>query len=221
MSFMRKNWYYVGGVLFVVLSFSVGFFGDLLNPLSKILTLSFMALLVHQFEEYAIPGGFPSVFNMALMSEKNVPDRYPLNRQSCLTVNVFAAYTFYIVPILLPNLIWLGLAQILFGVAQLAIHGVVINRKLKAWYNPGLAVVVFLHIPIAIYYIRYVYDHGLMQTWYWLAAILLTLLSAFVVILLPVQLLKDKNSAYRFSTEEMQRFNVAEKLEHLSAAETS
>lgn len=221
MSFMRKNWYYVGGVLFVVLSFSVGFFGDLLNPLSKILTLSFMALLVHQFEEYAIPGGFPSVFNMALMSEKNVPDRYPLNRQSCLTVNVFAAYTFYIVPILLPNLIWLGLAQILFGVAQLAIHGVVINRKLKAWYNPGLAVVVFLHIPIAIYYIRYVYDHGLMQTWYWLAAILLTLLSAFVVILLPVQLLKDKNSAYRFSAEEMQRFNVAEKLEHLSAAETS
>lgn len=221
MSFLRKNWYYVGGVLFVVLSFSVGFFGDLLNPLSKILTLSFMALLVHQFEEYAIPGGFPSVFNMALMSEKNVPDRYPLNRQSCLTVNVFAAYTFYIVPILLPNLIWLGLAQILFGVAQLAIHGVVINRKLKAWYNPGLAVVVFLHIPIAIYYIRYVYDHGLMQTWYWLAAILLTLLSAFVVILLPVQLLKDKNSAYRFSAEEMQRFNVAEKLEHLSAAETS
>lgn len=221
MSFMRKNWYYVGGVLFVVLSFSVGFFGDLLNPLSKILTLSFMALLVHQFEEYAIPGGFPSVFNMALMSEKNVPDRYPLNRQSCLTVNVFAAYTFYIVPILLPNLIWLGLAQILFGVAQLAIHGVVINRKLNAWYNPGLAVVVFLHIPIAIYYIRYVYDHGLMQTWYWLAAILLTLLSAFVVILLPVQLLKDKNSAYRFSAEEMQRFNVAEKLEHLSAAETS
>lgn len=25
MSFMRQNWYYVGGVLFVVLSFSVGF----------------------------------------------------------------------------------------------------------------------------------------------------------------------------------------------------
>lgn len=219
MSFMRQNWYYVGGVLFVVLSFSVRFFGDSLNPLSKILTLSFMALLVHQFEEYAIPGGFPSVFNMALMSEKDVPDRYPLNRQSCLTVNVFAGYTFYIVPILLPNLIWLGLVQVLFGVAQFAIHGIVINRRLKAWYNPGLAAVVFLHVPIAIYYIRYVYDLGLMQTWYWLAAILLTVLGAFVIILLPVQLLKDKNSAYRFSAEEMQRFNVAEKLEHLSRAE--
>ena len=59
--FYIENWYYVGGILFVVLAFLVGFFGELIDPLRKILLLSYMALLVHQFEEYAIPGGFPAV----------------------------------------------------------------------------------------------------------------------------------------------------------------
>jgi len=212
MSFMRKNWYYAGGVLFVALAFLVGFFGDLLNPLSKILTLSFMALLVHQFEEYATPGGFPPVFNIALMGEKEVPERYPLNRSSCVTVNVFCAYPFYLLAVLFPNLIWLGLAQVLFGVAQLLFHGIVINLKIESWYNPGLASAAFLHVPIAIFYISYVYAHGLMQPWYWIVGIALTVLSAFLIILLPVQLLKDRNSEYAFSAEEMQRFHVLEKL---------
>jgi hypothetical protein len=63
--FYSKNWYYIGGILFVVLSFLIGFFGEAFDPLSKILTLSFMALLVHQFEEYALPGGFPAIMNSA------------------------------------------------------------------------------------------------------------------------------------------------------------
>ena len=53
--FLSKNWYYIGGVLFVALAFLVGFFGDALDPLRKILLLSFMALLGHQFEEYPFP----------------------------------------------------------------------------------------------------------------------------------------------------------------------
>ena len=36
----------------------------------------------------------------------------------------------------------------LFGMLQLAVHGVVINRKMHSIYNPGLFVVVFLHWPI-------------------------------------------------------------------------
>lgn len=43
MSFYRKNWYYVGGVLFVALAFFVGFWGNEIALLRKILLLSFMA----------------------------------------------------------------------------------------------------------------------------------------------------------------------------------
>ena len=104
MNFLRKNWYYLGGVLFVALAFCVGFWGNHIGPLRKILLLSFMALLVHQFEEYAVPGGFPAVFNIGWQREKEAPDRYPLNRMSCLCVNVFAAYPFYLLPVFSPTL---------------------------------------------------------------------------------------------------------------------
>lgn len=212
-----QNWYYVGGVLFVSLAFMVGFFGDTVNPLSKILTLSFMALLVHQFEEYALPGGFPAIMNSVWMGEKDVPDRYPLNRKSAFIVNVIGGYPFYILPILFPNLIWLGLAQVLFGMLQILIHGILINVKMKSWYNPGLAAVVLLHWPIGIYYIWYIYANGLIQPWHWLAGIGLTVLAAMLIINLPLQLLKTKNSEHAFSAEEMKRFNMAEKLKRLKA----
>ena len=214
--FYSKNLYYIGGILFVVLAYLVGFFGEAFDPLSKILTLSFMALLVHQFEEYALPGGFPAVMNSAWMGEKEVPDRYPLNRKSCFIVNIIGAYPFYILPILFPNLIWLGLAQVLFGMTQILIHGIVINVKMKSWYNPGLAAVVFLHWPIGIYYIWYVYTNGLIQPWHWLAGVGLTVLVAMLIVNLPVQLLKDKDTEYAFSAEEMERFQVAEKIGKLA-----
>jgi hypothetical protein len=214
MNFLRKNWYYVGGVLFIALAFFVGFWGNQLAPLRKILLLSFMSLLLHQFEEYAFPGGFPAVFNIGWQRETETPDRYPLNRMSCLCVNVFAGYPFYVLPIVFPNLIWLGLAQILFGmVGQLIVHGIVINRKLHSFYNPGLGVVVFLHVPIGVYYIRYLYAHGLIQPWHWVAGIACGALAALLVVGLPVRLLQDRNSPYPFDPEEMARFHVREKLE--------
>jgi hypothetical protein len=58
MKLYRNNWYYIGGILFVVLSFVMGFFGNHVSPIQLILVTSFMALLVHQFEEYVLPGGF-------------------------------------------------------------------------------------------------------------------------------------------------------------------
>ncbi|SFS54971.1 hypothetical protein SAMN04488601_1011582 [Paenibacillus sp. 453mf] len=31
MKFYSRNWYYIGGILFVILSFVMGFFGDQFN----------------------------------------------------------------------------------------------------------------------------------------------------------------------------------------------
>ena len=216
MAFYRKNWYYIGGILFVGLTFVVGVWGNEIAPLRRILLLSFMSLLVHQFEEYALPGGFPAVFNIGWNRESLAPDRYPLNRMSCVWVNVLLAYPFYISAIVFPSLIWLGLAQILFGmVGQLVVHGIVINRKMHSFYNPGLAVTVFLHVPIGVYYIWFGYAHGLIQPWHWAAGIVCAGLAALLVVGLPVTALRDRNSPYPFDADEMARFHVREKLEKL------
>ena len=218
MNFMRKNWYYVGGGLFVVLAIGLAIFWNDMSVLRKLMWISFMALLVHQFEEYAWPGGFPAVMNIAWQpGEKGKSDRHPLNQQTALFVNVFIAYPFYILPIIFPNLIWLGMAQILFGMAQFGVHGIMINRKMHSIYNPGLFAVVFLHWPIGIFYIYYIYAQGLIQLWMWPVAILLVAAVAFFGVNMPVShWFNDPNSPYPFSEKVMARFHVREKMDQLS-----
>ena len=63
MRFWRRNWYYIGGILFVFLAFGMGLWGSgHLSRLQVILVFSWMGMLMHQFEEYAFPGGFSAHF---------------------------------------------------------------------------------------------------------------------------------------------------------------
>ena len=219
MNFMRKNWYYVGGGLFVILAIGLAIFWNDMSLLRKLMWLSWMALLAHQFEEYGRPGGFPAVTNIAWMpSKEGKPDRHRLNRQGALFANVFFAYPFYVLPILFPNLIWLGLATVLFGMAQFGVHGIIINRKLRSLYNPGLFTVIVLFWPIGLTYIWYVIANQLVQWWMWLVAIGYLALAAFLgLYVLAFRLFADPNSPYPFDQSEMERFHVPEKLAKLLA----
>lgn len=206
MKFYRENWYSIGGVLFVILTFYMGLCENNFSHVQVILIYSFMALLVHQFEEYVCPGGFPGIFNIAVNEEKQVSDRYPLNANLSMIINVFIAYPFYIIPIFLPHVFWLGIAQVLFGTYQIIIHGVVINKKLKSIYNPGLASAVFLHLPIAIYYCRYVSINHLASTGDFIIGVVVSILFALVSIAIPIRLLRNRNSKYPFTENRMYRY---------------
>ena len=214
MKFYRRHWYDVGCILFLALAFSAGYWGQKVSHIQAILIYSFMALLVHQYEEYVAPGGFPGIFNIAVLGERQVPERYPANENQILITNVFLAYTFYIAAIVWPGLIWLGLAQVLFGMLQLVVHGIVVNAKLKSFYNPGLASAIFLHWPIGIYYIHYVVTHQLASTRDLILGSIATVMGAFVMIILPIRLLASKTSPYGFPEDEMYRYGK-EKLKRM------
>jgi hypothetical protein len=214
MKFWRRNWYYIGGILFVALSFFMGFWGSLFSRIQGILVFSFMAMLVHQFEEYALPGGFPSISNIAVMGEKKVPERYPLNANQCFISNVFLTYPFYVIPVFLPNVIWLGLAQVFLGMFQLIAHGIVVNIRLKSLYNPGLGAVVFLHMPIGIYYIWYVTTNNFASTEDFIIGFIAFLIAAILLFLLPIRLLANKESKYPFAEAEVYGF-AKEKIEKI------
>jgi hypothetical protein len=211
MNFLRDNWYNIGAAMFVALAFFMGFWGDQFSRIQVILIFSYMALLVHQYEEYALPGGAPAVLNRVFYGEKKDYDRFPGNKQSCLLINALA-YPFYIVPIFFPNLIWWGLATMFFGFFQFIGHGIIMNLRGRTWYNPGLAAVIFLHIPIGIYYIVYVQQHGL-ATWLDYVLGLVGFIAAYVIIvIMPVRSLSGRDTPYPFSAEEINRFNVIGKL---------
>ncbi|WP_125583177.1 HXXEE domain-containing protein [Levilactobacillus cerevisiae] len=203
MKFYRQNWYFIGGIIFVGLAYFVGFWGNHLSHIQVILTYSYMAMLVHQFEEYGIPGGFPSIFNEAVLGEHTVPDRYPLNANQVMINNVFMTYPFYILAIIFPGAIWYGLIQIGQGMVQIVNHGFWNNLKLKRLYNPGEASVLLLHWPLGIYYIWYVISHHLATTPDLIIGFIGALASVFILWLGPVRILRNRQSKYPFTPQQM------------------
>ncbi len=77
MSWYRRHWYTVG--LFVAVG-AIAFLAvrwQTLDVLQRLSLLNFVALLLHQFEEYGWPGGEPAIMNIVLQRSP-IPDRYPL-----------------------------------------------------------------------------------------------------------------------------------------------
>jgi hypothetical protein len=213
MNFYRRHWYDIGGLLAIFIILYLIIFWDQIEILQRLLILNFVALLIHQFEEYRFPGGEPAIMNVVLRNSP-IPDRFPLNQNSAMITNVFLGYPLYLIPVFFPHVIWLGLIPVLFGFVQLMIHGILTPFKIRYPYNPGLGAVIFMHIPIGFYYIYMVYTKGLVVCSDWIFAII-GLIAVTVLGLYGVTyvLLPNKNSKYAFGPEEFNRFKVVERIE--------
>ena len=62
-------------------------------------------------------------------------NRYPLNQNSVMIGNWVFAILFYIPPIFLPNLIWLGLMPILFGAIGQSLSANFPSASRWSWQN--------------------------------------------------------------------------------------
>lgn len=216
MRWYLRHWYDVG-MLVALVALTCGVLIHL-EVLQQILLLSFVVLLLHEYEEYHWPGGIPTFMN-EVMRPGGEPDRYPLNQLNSMVINVIAAYPFYALPIFFPHLIWLGLAPILFGFLEVLLHGVAGAIKAKALYNPGLFTVVPWLI-LGIWYLGQVNSEGLITAGDWLIGV--GYLIAWVVIFLALITyvwLADRNSPFVFAPEEMSRFERYRQFVH-SAAQT-
>lgn len=216
MIFFRRHWYNVGLVVAIAsIVYLIFSWGDM-GVLQRLLFMNFIVILLHQFEEYGFPGGEPAIMNIVLQPS-STPQIYPLNQNSAMITNVVVTYIMYLLPVFLPDVIWLGLAPMLFGMLQFIVHGIVTPKKLGQFYNPGLGAVAFGHIPLGIFYIYYIHSNGLVTGSDWVIGIVYTFLTAFIVVnQMTYSWLADKNSPYPFAEEEMKRFNVPEKLKRLN-----
>lgn len=214
LKFLRRHWHDIGLFSAMVAGVYLIFAWNELVLLQKLLLLNFIAVLLHQFEEYSWPGGFPAVANMVLMRSAK-PDRYPLNQNSSMVANLIFAYGFYLLPVFFPNVIWLGLAPVLIGLTMQFIgHVIYVNMKLRSFYSPGAAATVFGHIPIGVVYIYYILANNMVNLWGWLLAVVYMTVFFFLnFFIIEQKLLGDKNSPYPFDQDEMKRFDIEKKLE--------
>lgn len=213
MKWFIRHWYDVG--LALVIPAALWAWTGNLPTVQLILLLNFIVILIHQFEEYRLPGGEPWIINEVMQKKGGIPDRYPLNQLNAAFINV-AAWAFYLLPVFVPNAVWVGLAPVLFGmVGQLVMHGLINNRQLKTFYNPGLGAVVLGHLPLGIWFLVEVSQQNLIQWWDWLAAVAYILFFMIVVMRrIGYGILSPRNSKHPFAPEEMNRWSRVERLRH-------
>ncbi|MCC5468633.1 HXXEE domain-containing protein [Pelosinus baikalensis] len=202
MNFLRKYWHDIGG--FVALAVCAYLLLDQQNisEIKMILWLSFVAILIHQFEEYRWPGYFPGIFNIVIFKSTN-PERYPLNSQSAMVINILIAYIFYLIPVFFVDKIWLGLAPILMGFFQFFWHGFFANIRAKTIYNPGLFAVLFFHIPIGYWYINYIVSNNLTTQLDWIYGIIYFVIAIYVFIIKGNMWLKNEKSSFKFTNKQL------------------
>jgi hypothetical protein len=196
MNFMRMHWFDLGIVLAVV----VGAFLLINHPngLTLLLWLSLITLFLHQFEEYRYPGYFPGMMNSVMFSSQQ-PDRYPLNAQTALIVNVIVGWLFYfIAAVFSEKAIWLGIATVLVSVGNFFAHTFLFNIKGKTIYNPGMLTAIVLFLPLSVYFFSSVIQGNVASTIDWGIGILLGIALNAIGILKMIDWMKDKNTPYVF-----------------------
>ena len=212
MKYWNRHWYECGLIPAALAGILLAVNWGNMSVLLRLNMVSFMAMLIHQFEEYKLPGGEPAIMNVVLQ-ESDQPDRYPLNQFSAMLTNCLFSYVIYLLPIIFPNVIWLGIAPMLMGMMQFIVHGIMTNLKLKSVYNPGLGAVVLLHIPLGILYIRHITINRLASTGTWAVGIVYTLFATALILgFLTYIGLSDRKTKWVFAPEEMERFQIEQRL---------
>ena len=69
LNFYRTHWYYLTLPVAMLVGVYLRWNTEQLSRLQILLGLNFMALLLHQFEEYVFPGGAPLFVNIGTFNE--------------------------------------------------------------------------------------------------------------------------------------------------------
>jgi hypothetical protein len=196
MNFLRLHWFDLG----LALALMTGAFVLVTRPtgLSLLLWLSLITLFLHQFEEYRYPGYFPGMMNSVMFSSQQ-PDRYPLNPQTALIVNVIVGWLFYFLAALFnEKAIWLGIATILVSAGNFIAHTFLFNIKGKTVYNPGMLTTIIFFLPLSVYFFSWVIQNNAASPLDWILGIVLGLALNFIGILKMIEWMKDENTPHVF-----------------------
>ena len=196
MRFIRDNWFNLALLAFALIALYVILLNPDISAVQRILLVSLLALPLHQYEEYALPGGGPVVINRYFYGEKDNYRAFPGNWNSVMVVNL-SAYVFYVLALAFPGLVWLGLATMFFNLYQVLGHCVQMNVKMGTWYNPGMVTSVFLFLPISVWYVWAVVTGGMVVGFDWLFAVLAFAVIAACSVVLPVQCMKNPDSPHQ------------------------
>ena len=196
MNFLRRHWFDWGLALAAVVSAEI----LVTHPtgLALLLWLSLLTLFLHQFEEYRFPGYFPGMINSFLFSSQQ-PDRYPLNAQTSLIVNVLVGWlVYFLAAVFSETVVWLGIAAILISVGNFIAHTFLFNIKGKTLYNPGMLTAIVFFLPLSMYFFSWIVQHHAASTLDWIFGFILGIALNYIGVIKIIDWMKDPNTPYVF-----------------------
>lgn len=201
MKFLRKHWFDVGATLALVLLVTLfATFGADFTNVRFILWLSLASLFMHQFEEYRYPGYFPGMMNIVMFNSKK-PDRFPLNEQTSLIVNVATGWTSYaLAAVFSEQAIWLGIATMLVSIGNFAAHTLIFNLKAKekTLYNPGLLTSWIFFLPLSLWFFYLIVHQHIATPIDFIGGLILGAVLNYVGIIKTIEWMADENTQYIF-----------------------
>jgi hypothetical protein len=169
MRILNKYWPILGSV--ISLSIIVWLFAtlpQLKNPKTLFL-INFALLLLHQFEEYTLPGGFKKFFNEEIRPKTNFIS-CNLTDSGIFIVNICLAWTAYLVAIIISDeILWFGIAIITISLINGIAHSLMFLKLRK--YNPGFITGLFLFIPFGIYALYHLWVNIALLEWVYISVV--------------------------------------------------
>ncbi|MEO9021579.1 MAG: HXXEE domain-containing protein [Ginsengibacter sp.] len=198
MNTLRNHWYDLGGILSMIVLGYVFINFTSLTEYGLLMWLSLVSLFFHQLEEYRIVGTFPGMLN-TVMFNSEMPDRYPLNTNTSLLINVMIGWlTYFLAAFFGEKAMWLGLATILISLGNFIAHTFLFNIKGKIFYNAGMITSWLFFAPSVYFFFYITSSNHLMTTTDYVVGISLGIALNVIGVLKLIVWLKDKNTTYIF-----------------------
>lgn len=196
MNFFRYHWFDFALLLTVTLA--VALYITQPTGMTLLLWLSLGSLFLHQVEEWRYPGYFPGMVNKAMFNS-DLPDRFPLNANSGMLVNVVLGWGGYVLAALFwKHAMWLAIATILVSVGNIIAHTFIFNIKGKTFYNPGLITSWIFFVPITYWFFDDVISQKLATPLDWSIGLVLGIALNYFGVYRMIIWLGDKNTPYVF-----------------------
>lgn len=137
------------------------------------------------------------------MEEKDDPRKWPLNNASAFWGNQWFAVAVYLLPLFLPQVKFLTLAVMIFGLIELIGHLIVFNVAIKTWYNPGVFTSLLGLAPLSIVYFSKTLGTVLYSWLDLIIAFIWIVFNYWMAFRSPIYNYLGRKSEYAFSNEEV------------------
>lgn len=196
MKALRNHWFDFGLLLAVLLAIALWRFQP--DGMDLLLWLSLGSLFLHQGEEYRFPGKFPGMVNK-VMFHSTQPERFPLNTNSALLINVVLGWgSYFLAALFWKEAPWLAIATICVSAGNIFAHAILFNIKGKTLYNPGLLTALLLFLPIVVIFFNWVLTGHLASASDWILGIALGVCLNYFGIFKVIEWMANPNTTFIF-----------------------